>query len=66
MSSGYGWVIGVDVDEVERVDVGEVVEHVAELRRRPLDLVGGQVEPGEAGDLGDDLGGDAIGHDVGG
>ena len=52
----------LDVVEVERVDVGEVLEHVAELRRRALDLLGGQLEPGQAGDVDDVGGGDAVGH----
>ena len=52
----------LDVGELELVDVGEVVEHVAELGRRPLDLVGRQLEAGQAGDVDDVGGGDAVGH----
>ena len=52
----------LDVAEGEAVDVGEVVEHVAELRGQAVDLVGRQRQPGEPGDV-DHLGrGDAIGH----
>ncbi len=54
-SSGYGCVIGVDVVELQRVDVGEVLEHAVELCCRALDLVGREVEPGQPGDLGDGL-----------
>ena len=51
-----------DVVEVELVDVGEVVEHVAELGRRAGDLVVGQRQPGQPGDV-DHVGGrDAVGH----
>ena len=39
---------------------------VGQLRRRHLDLLGGQIETGEAGHLGDDVGGDAFGHVIGG
>ena len=52
----------LDVTQGETVDVGEVVEHVAELRRQAVDLVGRQRQASEPGDV-DDLGrGDAIGH----
>ena len=53
-----------DVGEVEGIDVGEVFEHVGQLRRRELDLLSGQIETGETGHLGDDIGGDAFGHVV--
>ena len=43
----------LDLGQVELVDVGEVVEHVAQLTGERLDLGGGDVEPGEPGNLGD-------------
>ena len=62
LRSGYGCVIGATVGELELVDVGEVVEHGAELRRRAVDLVVGQRQPGQPGDV-DHVGGrDAVGH----
>ena len=36
---------------------------LAQLRGRLLDLLDGQIEASEAGDFGDDVAGDAIGHD---
>ncbi len=49
--------------EVEGVDVGEVVEHVAQLMRRLLQFLVAQRQPSELGHLGDRLRGDAIRHD---
>ena len=52
----------LDGGEVELVDVGEVLEHVAELGRRAVDLVVGQRQPGQPGHV-DHVGGrDAVGH----
>ena len=63
LASGYGWVIGLDAVEVEGVDVGGVVEHGGELAGVALELVVGELEAGEPGDVGDVAGGDAVGHD---
>jgi hypothetical protein len=41
-----------------------VLEHIGQLRRGDLDLLRGQIEPGETRHLGDDFGGDALGHVV--
>ena len=50
------------VVEVERLDVGGVVEHRGELPGEGLELVVGQLEPGQAGDVRDLVGGDAASH----
>ena len=52
----------LDAVEVELVDVGEVVDDVAELHGRPGQLLVGQRQAGEPGDLGHLVGGDAVGH----
>jgi hypothetical protein len=42
----------VDAVEVERLHVGGVVEDVGELQGEALELVGGEGQAGEAGDVG--------------
>ena len=54
----------LDAVEVERVDVGEVVEHVAELVGRLVEFVVAQRQPSELGHLRHGLWGDAVGHDA--
>jgi hypothetical protein len=51
-----------DGGQVERVDVGEVVEHVVELMGRAVDLGRRQLQSREPRDLGDQFGGEAVGH----
>src|SRR5215207_5057277 len=52
------------VGEVEGVDVGEVLEHVAELGGGRLELVRRELEPSQPGNLGDDVAGDPFRHDA--
>jgi len=52
--------------EVEGVDVGEVLQHVAELGGGPLQFLGGEVQAGEPGDVGNVVGREAGGHKCGG
>ena len=61
-ASGYGCVIGSTSSSVERVDVGEVVEHVGELLGVAVELLGREGEPGQRGHVGHVVGGDAVGH----
>ena len=44
-----------NIVEVQRIDVSEVLEHVAELTSRELDLGGRQVEPSQPCHFGDNL-----------
>ena len=50
----------LDSVEIERVDVGEVLEHPSKLGRRAFDGFWGEVEAGQFGDLGDIGGGDPV------
>ena len=52
-----------DVGDVERLDVGGVVEHGGELAGEHVELVVGQPQAGEPGHVGDVVAGDALGHD---
>ena len=52
----------LDAVEIERVDVVEMVEHVAQLGGRQLQFLGVQRQTSELGDLGHGLGGDAVRH----
>ena len=52
----------LDVVEVERVDVGGVLEDRRELVGVVLELVGGQIEPGQARHMGNVLSRDALRH----
>ena len=63
LTSGYGWVIGSTAAQVERVDVGEVLEHAVELDGHAFELVGRDIESGQPGHLGDIGCGNAVGHD---
>ena len=51
-----------DTVEVERLQVGGVFEHVAELGREPLEFFVGEAEASELRDLLDVGGCDAFGH----
>ena len=52
----------LDTVEIELVDVGEVVDDVTELHGGPGQLLVGQAETGQPGDLGDLVGGNAVRH----
>ena len=54
----------LDIVEVEGVDVVEVLQHRLELGGVALQLVGGEVEPGELGHVGHVGPGDVFGHGV--
>jgi len=53
---------GSDITHVERLDIGGMVEHVAQLFGETVDLGVGQVEPGQPGDVNHLVAGDAFGH----
>ena len=53
---------GLDVAHVERLDVGRVVEDIAELAGESIDLVVGQLEAGQAGNVDDLFTGEPFGH----
>ena len=55
---------GLDIVEIERLDVGGMVQDVAELAREAFELVGGELETGESGDVGHLVGGDPLGHEA--
>ena len=53
---------GRDLGHVERLHVGGVIEDGRELRGERVELVLGEVQPGEAGDVGHVVAGYAFGH----
>src|SRR6056297_3556766 len=63
VGDGRGMGHRLDIVEIERIDVGEVVEHGAQLVGRLVELVVAQRQPRELGHLGDSLWGDAVGHE---
>ena len=58
---GHGVGGGLDPGQVERGDVGGVVEHLCELTREQVQLLLGQVQAGQGGHVGDVLAGEAAG-----
>ncbi len=53
---------GLHIADIEGFDVGGVIEDVAELAGEPIDLVVGQLEPGEVGHMDHIVASDAFGH----
>src|SRR5690606_32104006 len=53
----------LDAGQVEGVDLGEVVEHVTEVVRGRVELLGRQFESSEPGNLGDDVRREPFGHE---
>ncbi len=51
LTSGSGWAVGGTSSSVERLDVLGVLEHGRELAGEELELLVGQVEPGEGRDV---------------
>ena len=52
-SSGYGWAVGGTSSRSRASTSAGVVEHRGELAGEGLELVVGQLEPGQPGDVGD-------------
>lgn len=57
-----GVVHRLDVVEIERIDLGEVVEHGTEPTRRLGEFVVAECESGQLGHLAHVVGGDSVGH----
>ncbi len=50
------------IPDIERLDVGRMIEDVTELAGEPIDLVIGQLKPRQAGHVDHVVAGDAFGH----